>query len=140
MGMRLIVIGIFLFVSTHLCAQDTSKSWMDTLTFNDTIGPLAFQSKSIDLGARDSLPQKITRYFIYLADTPATITRALTSDPHFICDYPNEILEKGKVYEFTICFANRGYGPMKKRLGFQFDRGECIYFDLIAWINLPWGW
>lgn len=139
--MRQAFIGILmLFASASLSAQDMSKLWMDTLTFNDTIGSLAFQSKTIDLGARDSLPQKITRYFIYLADTPTTITKALTSDPHFICDYPKGILEKGKVYEFTICFANRSYGPMNKRLGFQFENGECIYFDLIAWINLPWGW
>ena len=133
---------VSVFLLTYLVNAQSNKTInLDTLQFNDTIGSLAFQSKVIDLGARDSLPNKLTRYFIYLSDTPTIITKALTSDPHFICYYPREVLEKGKVYEFTICFANRGYpGPMNKRLGFQLDNGEQIYFDLIAWITPPWGW
>jgi len=139
--MRPLIVGILLVASAQLYAQDTSKSGIDSLTFNDTIDVLAFQSKVIDLGARDSLPHKLTRYFIYLSDTPTIITKPLTSDPHFICDYPKEALEKGKVYEFTICFANRGYpGPINKRLGSKLENGEPIYFDLTAWINPPWGW
>lgn len=115
--------------------QKSSKNQLDTssITFRDTIFNIAFDSIKHDLGkiipSNENGNDKLLKHFKYLGTDSIYITKAWTGDPHFICEYPHEILIPNKIYSFTTCFWHEGRkGKMTKVMGFDLSDGNRISF------------
>lgn len=96
--------------------------------FRDTAGTIATDSFVHDLGSIPKVNNTLVKFFKYTGKEPAFITRTWTGDPHFICEYPHEPLVKGKIYSFTVCFAQTVPGVFNKTMGFDLSNGERISF------------
>ena len=102
-------------------------------TFRDTVGEFVFDSLKHDLGKikLEDNPRYIIKYFKYIGKDTAKITKAYTSDPHYICKWPVEDLLPGMVYSYTICISPQRYiGLWNKHMGFVFSDGTTMMIDL----------
>lgn len=124
----LVVTTLILSWQNKIIAQ--SEGFSNSVELRDTIYQFVFDSLNHDLGIIDPKikgTSHVKKYFMYFGNEPMLISRAWTGDPHFICDYPKEPLEKGKLYSFTICFYHQGRGGiLKKRMGFTLMNGNRI--------------
>jgi hypothetical protein len=128
-----ILIPIFFLFLQNVFSQQymLSQNEIDSLhiTFKDTVFNIVFDSVENNLGyikpAKGS--NKLVKYFKYIGDEPIVITKAWTSDPHYICRYPREPLTPGGIYSFTVCFAHwHKQGKMYKTMGFKLSNGNNI--------------
>ena len=74
--------------------------------------------------------------FKYIGNDKVFIEAATTQDPHYICEYPNEPLEKEKIYYLKICFAFGSIGSFQKRMYLHLSNGKLItltYQGEIKW-------
>ena len=102
------------------------------IVFKDTVFNIAFDSIFHNLG--NIIPtyehNRLVKHFKYIGTKPILITKVWTSDPHFICDFPNEPLVPNKIYSFTVCFCHQGrQGNMTKVMGFELSDGNRISFQ-----------
>ncbi len=96
-------------VNQSVFAQQKERLDTDTslVQFKDTIDVLAFDS------ATHILPSvtihqgnfSIVKHFKNIGHHPVFIESTYTTDPHFICNYPQEPIMPGKTYAFKICFT-----------------------------------
>jgi hypothetical protein len=106
------------------CLTDTTQ-----ITFRDTISNIVVDSLTHNLGqiVPTNNYNRLVKYFKYIGTEPVYVVRVWTSDPHYICQYPTEILIPNKVYSFTTCFAHHGrQGKMKKIMGLDLSDGTTI--------------
>jgi hypothetical protein len=72
---------------------------------------------------------KLKKYFKYIGPDTIFITRSWTNDPHYICEYPQGVLEQGKIYSFTICLTFiKARGRFEKTMGFYLNNKRIIPF------------
>ena len=72
---------------------------------------------------------RLFKYFRYTGPDSIFITRAWTSDPHFICKWPREPLINGKVYLLHFCFWHEDRpGKFYKIMGLDFSSGQRVSF------------
>ena len=124
---------VFLFLILNsvavVFAQKATTFNQNSIVFKDNIFTIVTDSLSHNLGDIPPINNKLVKFFKYIGEKPAYITRAWTGDPHFICEYPKEPLIKGKIYSFTVCFSNQGrVGSFNKVMGFNLSSGERIPF------------
>lgn len=125
----LLLLSSILFAFSFSNRQETSENERQNITLKDTIGNFVFDSLKHNFGEIDpyNYPSQIEKHFKYIGDSLLIITRAWTGDPHFICSYPKEPLEKNKIYSFRICFHHRGrQGILNKKMGFNFSDGTRV--------------
>ncbi len=126
------ILLLLLILSGYVTRAQSGKQLLhDSLEieFRDTLYLFAVDSLYNDLGEIDPRNERMVKYIKYLGDTPIHITRVWTSDPHFICGYPQGVLEKNKVYPIKICFYHRGkMGPTNKSMGLDFSNGKQLNF------------
>lgn len=127
---RRLLLFIFL-LTTILTYGQNGKPIMDitNITFRDTIFNIAFDSISHHLGniVPSNKNNRLVKYFKYIGKEPIFIKKTWTSDPHFICEYPKELLMPNKIYSFTICFWHQDrQGNMTKVMGFDLSDGNRI--------------
>lgn len=109
---------------------------VDSIVFADTLGSIVTDFFVHNLGKIDHLPPRIVKYFKYIGKEPAVIVKTWTTDPHFICRYPNDPLLYGKIYAIVICFYDRP-GSMRKQMGFNLSDGQAIRFEFKAEVLWP---
>ena len=122
---------LMLLMMNSLRSQPSFDLPINTLEmqFKDTLNDFAFDSLQHHLGKinPESANTRVTKYFQYLGEDGVCITKAWSSDPHFICMYPKEILIPGKIYSYTICFIHQGRkGPIDKSMGFRFSNETFV--------------
>lgn len=106
-----------------------------TIEFKDTMHSIVTDSFTHRLDSVSMKHRQLVKPFKYIGEEPASIVRTWTSDPHFICKYPKEKLEPGKVYSITICFYHRGRpGHFSKTMGFDLSNGERISFYIRGFV------
>lgn len=116
-----------LYFSNQSIAQEKTKQ------FKDTVSCFLLESKVFDIGKVPARNRNQTFQFKYIGDSSVYIRQALTSDPHFICKYPNTPLVKGEVYEFNVCYYLQSrVGKFTKMMGFELSNGERIFFKFIG--------
>ena len=101
------------------------------IEFRDTLFQVVVDSLSHDLGSivPTNENSRLMKHFKYIGTTPLLITKTWTNDPHFICDYPKEVLIPDKIYSITVCFWHKGKkGRMSKKMGFILSNGNKISF------------
>ncbi len=119
----MILLVFFLAWLQPVIAQDKHR------IIKDTVHGKATESFLLELSNLDSLPHSIGYNFIYDGPDSVSILRAWTNDPHYICQYPEGILKKGKVYFFKICFARTNApGLFSKNMGFYLSNGAIVTF------------
>ena len=122
-----LLIAFVSFLSAWTTAQpgfytDTSK-----IIFRDTFENFVFDSLKHDLGVIDPSQTRMKKYFKYIGSDTILFTRAFTSDPHFIGEYPKGPLVPGRIYSITIAFYHRGkMGRMSKVMGLRMSNGKQI--------------
>lgn len=102
----------------------------NSIVFRDTLYNMATDSLTHDLG-KISIRGTYTllKYFKYIGTDTVSITRAWTSDPHYICKYPQEPLVSGKIYSMSVCFYFGGQqGQFQKVMGFNLSNGAVVSF------------
>ena len=97
--------------------------------FRDTIFDFAFDSLTCNMVNMSPINTRVTKKFKYLGNDMVFIKYPWTNDPHYICNYPNMPLLKGKIYTFDICFAfMNSEGPFNKFMGFNLSN------DIVIWM------
>jgi hypothetical protein len=134
MNMRKIILLVLLLNSiVVLYGQKTTTENPNSIEFKDTLFSIVTDSLSHNLGDIPAVNNKLVKYFKYIGKESVCIVKAWTSDPHFICEYPNEPLVIGKIYSFSVCFSNNGrVGHFNKVMGFDLSSGERISFRFKA--------
>ncbi len=116
-------------LSTLPSFGQVQKPDQDTLniSFRDTVFNIALDSLKNDLGIIDPSRTRMVKYIKYVGNEEVRITRSWTSDPHFICGYPQGPLIPGKVYALQICFYHQQRaGSMHKYMGFDLSDGNQV--------------
>ncbi|MFM7709351.1 MAG: hypothetical protein ACKO5C_00405 [Ferruginibacter sp.] len=128
---RFTLISCFLVGFISFADAQTDPSSFTKFTFRDTIHNLVFDSLRNDMGEVEpvNVNNQMVKHFIYLGDEPVFITSQKSGDPHFICDYPQEPIVRGKVYSFTVCFwFQNGRGHFNKQMMLELNNGKQIFF------------
>lgn len=75
-------------------------------------------------------------YYFKVGNEDLEIYRAFTGDPHYIDNYPREVLKAGSIYSYSVRFhfQNR-IGPYIKVMGFEFINGEFAFFTFKGNVN-----
>jgi len=95
--------------------------------FRDTMFNLVFDSLTHNFGDIKPINNRLIKHFKYIGTEPIFISRTWTTDPHFICEYPKELLMPNTVYSYTICFYHQnGGGIINKKMGFNLSDGNRI--------------
>jgi len=126
---------VFLFANANDCKH--TKAQNQEVVLKDTVGDFVFDAIIENL---DTVPMRnasMVKYFKYIGSDTVKIERAFTNDPHFICEYPrNIILKKNFVYPFTICFwFQSGKGYFHKNMGFTFSNGQRVEFLFNGYVS-----
>lgn len=133
---------LFLFAFLLLCLRAFTQK--DTWIYPDTLH-LDFNTESIivDLGTRDydstMRGAGMRIYFTYDALDSAVISRTITTDPQWICQYPTGYLQNDTLYNCYVCNLYR-IGPMNRYSGFQFSTpngNKQILFRFKGMVNPP---
>ena len=130
---------ILFFIVILLIAQACEKQMhtvkttpdYEAVVFRDTVYNIAFDSLSNDLGniIPSNAHNRFIKHFKYIGTDSIRIAAAWTSDPHFICEYPQEYLVPGKIYSCTVCFWHEErQGVMHKTMGFDLSDANRITF------------
>lgn len=99
------------------------------IIFKDTLHHFVFDTLDNHLGTIPSKNNRVVKYFKYLGTDSVHITRTWTSDPHFICKYPKELLIPHKIYSIQVCFFHNGrQGHFHKKMGFDLSNGNRILY------------
>jgi len=117
-------------------AMNLNQQIPQNLEFKDTSGWLVFDDGIIELDTfdTDTFNTRMKRYFKFIRKEPLVITRAFTSDPHFICNYPKEPLVPGGIYSYSICFYVKGSrGRMHKVMGFDLSDKSKSYIRITGY-------
>lgn len=128
---RLFICLCFFYASKSVAQQssmlDISLDTNQLHVFKDTIFDFAFDSLNCQMLDMSPKNTRLAKTFKYLGNDTVFIRRAWTNDPHFICKFPNEPLQKGKIYTFDVCFAFEGReGPFNKAMGFELSNDKVI--------------
>lgn len=106
--------------------------------FTDTLFYFVTDSFRHNVGQIKPVNTKLRKPFKYIGTEPAIISRAFTGDPHFICEYPKEVLVPGKVYWMTVCFWHESRrGKFVKHMGFELTNGQHITFEFSGEVLPP---
>ena len=108
---------------TQTTIQDTSN-----ITFRDTLFNFVFDSLTNNLGLiPNNENKKLVKYFKYIGKEPICVSKTRSTDPHFICYYPNEVIIPNKIYSITICFWHeKRWGNMAKNMSIFFSNNTEI--------------
>lgn len=101
------------------------------IVFRDTVFNIAFDSLENDLGEIEPQNGLLVKYMKYVGKENIFITRAWTTDPHYICGHPTGPLVPGKVYAIRICFWHQGKegSKMNKSMGFDLSDGNQVVIN-----------
>jgi len=99
------------------------------IIFADTTLNFVTDSFVQDLGFVPQTYAKMTKYFKYIGKEDIFIVKSWTGDPHFIYEYPSEVLIPGKIYSFEIYFTQiERQGRFNKAMGFRLSNDSTIVF------------
>lgn len=137
---KTIVLYIFSLLSLLCRSQEKLEDSNPKIIFKDTLNNFVYDSISNNLG---NLPitntnSRLIKHFKYIGKEKVCIVKAWTGDPHFICEYPTDLLIPNKIYSYTICFYNLGMSPnMSKVMGFKFSDESLVSFKFYKKYNQP---
>ncbi|MBC7865307.1 MAG: DUF1573 domain-containing protein [Bacteroidia bacterium] len=138
MKLPLSIIFHLLFIGTTFAQISKPESFSGkSIIFRDTLFQFVTDSFNHNLGTiPSSYKNKLVKHFKYVGEEPAIIIRAWTHDPHYICEWPKEPLEKNKIYSFTVCFFFEGRnGSFEKQMGFDLTNGKKITYKFCGTIK-----
>lgn len=101
------------------------------MIFRDTVFNIAVDSLSHNLGkiVPTNDHNRLVKYFKYVGKDSIYISRAWTNDPHYICEYPKDVLIPNQIYTFTVCFWHHNrQGAISKIMGFDLSDKNRITF------------
>ena len=136
---KTIVLYIFLLFS-FLCQSQDKIKVEEAIVFKDTLNNFVYDSISNNLG---KIPfsyesSRLVKHFKYIGKDKIYILKAWAQDPHYICDYPTDILIPNKIYSYTICFYNNGRsGKTQKSMGFNFSDNGSVSFKFFGQYKEP---
>ena len=121
------------FFAQHCFSQvktNAITSNPDSVVFRDTFHGWVADSFVNNMGeVRQEPSTYLIKHFKYIGKDTVWITNAFTNDPHYICQWPKEMLIPGKVYAFKVCFTFQGRpGSFNKVMGFHLSNGISITY------------
>jgi len=98
------------------------------IILQDTIGDFVFDALVTEMDTVRQENTRLVKYFKYIGSDAVKINKAWTSDPHLICQYPNnQTLKTDSIYSFTVCFTHRGRpGNFQTTMGFDFSNEQRV--------------
>lgn len=98
-------------------------------TFQDTLLNFVTDSFRHHFGKIPPENFNLRKPFKYIGKDTVFILEGTTTDPHFICEFPKEMLIPGKVYSVKFCFWHRNRrGQFNKTMGLHLNNGQHINF------------
>ena len=111
--------------------SDKKEEREPAINFRDTTGAVLFDSVRHNLGwvrpANEN--NRLIKHFTLQGKEHLNISRVWTSDPHYICYYPQGPLIPGKIYSIHVCFWHQDRtGIIQKTMGLTFADGTRVTF------------